>query len=232
MSSPPSGVQLLWCIAPLPARLEAPDHALELLLQPIGVRNALADRRAVSVNSRSVYNSCRHVTLNDLQEQIPSQGRIRRLITTPYVRQRHSVCRAVPRCTFTAAGSPRQSPRWSQPPDRHHLSPACPQLCAARRRRWMSSRHSRLAAHHRRTASHRRVKAGDGSSRCEPPGPMSHAEITPPGLHPRPHPPIRLPPRPPPRPRHRCLPRLRTRRRSPRPRPVLLLPLPVLLRVT
>lgn len=65
-----------------------------------------------------------------------------------------------------------------------------------------------------------------------PPDPMSHIGITPPGLHRRPRPPTRLPPRPLPRPQHRRLPRFRTRHHSPSPRPVLLLPLPGLLRVT
>ena len=61
------GAELGRHLPPLPARLEPPDHALELLSQLLGVRAIFADRPVYgSTNAHWLSVSCTHVTQEDL----------------------------------------------------------------------------------------------------------------------------------------------------------------------
>lgn len=66
------GTELSRHLPPLPARLELPDHALELLPQPLGVRTVLADG---PMNSHSASVSCTRVTQDGLRVRAPPRGR-------------------------------------------------------------------------------------------------------------------------------------------------------------
>lgn len=67
-----------WCAfpkrRPLPAGLEPPDHALELLPQALGVRAVLADRQVRPNDLPFLVRSCTRVNQNDLRDQDSERG--------------------------------------------------------------------------------------------------------------------------------------------------------------